>query len=156
MQEDFIIDEAPRQMSYLEFFFGSLGWRYSFLLPMAMLVSLVLILVLVIRGKGNTLPAALILIVPLPLLVGLMGVVDGMLASFMVIASSDTTPKPSAWAEGISMCLMTAMVGILLSVPGYFLAVGGMFVRSIAGESSRPGGAIEATIVETKPVRVSS
>jgi hypothetical protein len=48
------------------------------------------------------------------------------------------------------------MVGILLSVPGYFLAVGGMFVRSIAGESSRPGGAIEATIVETKPVRVSS
>ena len=134
MQEEFIIDEAPRQMSYLQFVFNSLGWRYTFLLPMAGLFAFVVILVLVLRGKGSALPVALMLVVPLPFLVGIVGVVDGLLASFQVIAMSDTTPKPSDLAQGIAMSLTTAWVGILLSIPGFLLAVGGTFVRSLIGD----------------------
>jgi biopolymer transport protein ExbB len=50
-------------------------------------------------------------------MVGLLGTVDGMVASFIVIASSDTQPKPSKLAEGISMALITTLVGLVLAIP---------------------------------------
>ena len=50
-------------------------------------------------------------------MVGLLGTVDGMVASFMVIANSDTTPKPSLLAQGVSMALITTLVGLVLAIP---------------------------------------
>lgn len=50
-------------------------------------------------------------------MVGLLGTVDGMVQSFMVIAASDTQPKPSKLAEGISMALITTLVGLILAIP---------------------------------------
>ncbi|MDX1946312.1 MAG: MotA/TolQ/ExbB proton channel family protein [Pirellulaceae bacterium] len=50
-------------------------------------------------------------------MVGLLGTVDGMVASFMVIAASTATPKPSELAEGISMALITTLVGLVLAIP---------------------------------------
>jgi biopolymer transport protein ExbB len=50
-------------------------------------------------------------------MVGLLGTVDGMVASFMVIARSSTTPKPSELAQGISMALITTLVGLVLAIP---------------------------------------
>ena len=49
--------------------------------------------------------------------VGLLGTVDGMVASFSVIANSASTPKPSELAKGISMALITTMVGLIFSIP---------------------------------------
>jgi len=150
MHEEFV-EDLPRRQSYLEFFFGALGLRYTFLLPLAALVSFVLVLILVLRGRGNWVSAALVLIVPLPFYVGIMGVIDGMIASFQVIAMSDTAPKPSALAEGISMSLVTAMVGLCLSVPGYLLAVAGSFVRALArDEPPSLTVPIAAQVVESK------
>ncbi len=54
-------------------------------------------------------------------MVGLLGTVDGMVASFMVIASSDTTPKPSQLAEGISTALITTLVGLWLAIPAIMI-----------------------------------
>lgn len=48
---------------------------------------------------------------------GLLGTVDGMVASFMQIAASDTPPKPSKLAEGISMALVTTLIGLWLAIP---------------------------------------
>ncbi|MEX0978216.1 MAG: MotA/TolQ/ExbB proton channel family protein [Pirellulales bacterium] len=58
-------------------------------------------------------------------MVGLLGTVDGMVAAFRVIAASTTQPKPSALAQGISMALITTLVGLWLAIPaiamfGYF------------------------------------
>ena len=50
-------------------------------------------------------------------MVGLLGTVDGMVASFQVIALSGTTPKASELAEGISMALITTLVGLVLAIP---------------------------------------
>jgi len=50
-------------------------------------------------------------------MVGLLGTVDGMVASFQVIASSTTTPKPNELAQGISMALVTTLVGLWLAIP---------------------------------------
>jgi biopolymer transport protein ExbB len=50
-------------------------------------------------------------------MVGLLGTVDGMVISFMEIASSDTQPKPSKLADGISMALITTLVGLVIAIP---------------------------------------
>jgi biopolymer transport protein ExbB len=50
-------------------------------------------------------------------MVGLLGTVDGMIQSFIVIAQSTTTPKPSELAQGISTALVTTLVGLWLAIP---------------------------------------
>lgn len=50
-------------------------------------------------------------------MVGLLGTVDGMVASFIVIAQSTTSPKPSELAAGISTALVTTLVGLWLAIP---------------------------------------
>jgi biopolymer transport protein ExbB len=50
-------------------------------------------------------------------MVGLLGTVDGMVVSFGVIASSDTTPKPSQLANGVEMALVTTLLGLILAIP---------------------------------------
>jgi biopolymer transport protein ExbB len=50
-------------------------------------------------------------------MVGLLGTVNGMVASFRVIADSQTQPKPSLLAEGISTALITTLVGLSLAIP---------------------------------------
>ena len=142
-----LVEDLPRQQSYLEFIVNALGWRYTFLLPLAALASFVLILALVLRGKGSTLSAALVLLVPLPFLVGILGYVDGIVASLQVIAMSDTAPKASQLAEGMSMAFVTIWIGMLLSIPGLLLAIGGTFVRSLIGDPPRQP--VQASIVES-------
>lgn len=48
---------------------------------------------------------------------GLLGTVDGMVASFGTIAESVTQPKPSELASGIEMALVTTLVGLWLAIP---------------------------------------
>ncbi|MFM7034219.1 MAG: MotA/TolQ/ExbB proton channel family protein [Planctomycetia bacterium] len=48
---------------------------------------------------------------------GLLGTVDGMVASFMIIAKSATAPKPSELAMGISQALITTLIGLWLAIP---------------------------------------
>jgi len=50
-------------------------------------------------------------------MVGLFGTVHGMIMSFEVIASSNTTPKPSKLAEGVSVALFTTIVGLAIAIP---------------------------------------
>jgi biopolymer transport protein ExbB len=50
-------------------------------------------------------------------MVGLFGTVDGMIRSFMVIASTNTTPKPAELAMGISTALVTTIVGLGIAIP---------------------------------------
>ena len=48
---------------------------------------------------------------------GLLGTVQGMIASFSTIEKSVTTPKPSELAGGISMALVTTMEGLIVAIP---------------------------------------
>jgi biopolymer transport protein ExbB len=50
-------------------------------------------------------------------MIGLMGTVWGMIASFRVIASSPTAPKPKDLAEGISTALFTTLEGLIVAIP---------------------------------------
>jgi biopolymer transport protein ExbB len=48
---------------------------------------------------------------------GLLGTVQGMVAAFEEIARSSVSPKPSELAGGISMALVTTLVGLWLAIP---------------------------------------
>ena len=50
-------------------------------------------------------------------MIGLMGTVQGMIASFRTIATSPTTPKPSELADGISTALFTTIEGLAVAIP---------------------------------------
>ena len=50
-------------------------------------------------------------------MVGLLGTVQGMIASFSVIANSPVQPKPSDLAKGISTALFTTLVGLFIAIP---------------------------------------
>ena len=50
-------------------------------------------------------------------MLGLMGTVQGMIASFEKIASSVVSPKPAELAEGISTALFTTLIGLGIAVP---------------------------------------
>lgn len=50
-------------------------------------------------------------------MVGLMGTVQGMIASFQVIANAGTNPKASDLAEGISTALFTTLIGLMIAIP---------------------------------------
>jgi len=55
--------------------------------------------------------------------------------SFQVIAVAETSPKPSQIAYGISTALVTPhSFGMLLMAPAYLVAMGGLFLRTMAGE----------------------
>ena len=50
-------------------------------------------------------------------MVGLFGTVHGMIASFQVIATATTAPKPAELAAGISTALFTTLVGLFIAIP---------------------------------------
>lgn len=50
-------------------------------------------------------------------MVGLLGTVQGMIASFDVIATRTGTPPPSELAKGISTALFTTLVGLFIAIP---------------------------------------
>jgi biopolymer transport protein ExbB len=50
-------------------------------------------------------------------MLGLLGTVQGMIASFQVIATSATSPKPSDLADGIATALFTTMEGLVVAIP---------------------------------------
>ncbi len=84
---------------------------------------------------------------------GLLGTVDGMVASFQVIANSPTQPKPADLAKGISQALITTLVGLWLAIPaiaffGYYrnrlnklIFDAGVISEGLMGRFATVGGA---------------
>lgn len=50
-------------------------------------------------------------------MVGLLGTVQGMIASFRVISTSGATPKPAELAGGISTAMFTTLVALAIAIP---------------------------------------
>jgi hypothetical protein len=129
-------EAAPVRQSYVSWLLDSLGMYYVILLPLAGLVSFLIALIVVIRGKGPMAGPCLILVVHIPMLIGVFAAIQGAIASYMVIAISDTAPKPSEIALGVSTALAAPMVAMVLTVPSYVVAVFGSLIRALGGEPS--------------------
>jgi hypothetical protein len=130
----------PMQQSYLGWIVNSLGFPYAVLLPLAGVVCFVLVLATLVRGRGAMATVSLLLIVHVPLLIGVFAALQGAMASYAVIAQSETAPRPAEIAAGISTALVAPTVGMLVMAPSYFVAALGALVRSLLpdGEQSGP------------------
>jgi biopolymer transport protein ExbB len=63
-------------------------------------------------------------------MLGLLGTVQGMIASFQVIAQSTTQPAPKDLASGIATALFTTLEGLIVAIPA--LIVYGLLKNRIA------------------------
>lgn len=131
-------NDAPVRHSYLSWMYEALGMQYSVLLPLAGLICFVLALILVVRGKGPMAAAALILIVHVPFLIGIFAAVQGIIASYSIIAMSIVAPRPSDLAQEYSTALFATLVGIAMMVPGYSVAAVGALVRALVATDHEP------------------
>ena len=88
-------------------------------------------------------------------MIGLLGTLKGMIASFSVIATSDTQLKPSEVAGGISEALLLTFEGVGLSVPAiFFFAFFRNKINSLTGEANTVADALIRklnTAIRTKP-----
>jgi hypothetical protein len=137
----------PESHSLLSWLFMALGWRYSLLLPLAAVIGFVTVMLIVVRGRGPAMAGAVLLIAPLPLLVGIVGMAEGILSIQLVISGTGTDPKPSALAEGISMSFVSVWIGLFLSIPSYLVAAIGLAIRSLTCQPHSSGHAMPAQIV---------
>ena len=88
-------------------------------------------------------------------MIGLLGTLKGMIASFSVIALSDTQLKASQVAGGISEALLLTFEGVALSVPAiYFYAVFRNRVSTHFGGHQPAGRRVPAAFCPGRPRQV--
>ena len=122
--------ETQPQMSATQWFINSLGVGLIGLVCLFMLLSSIIALFVSLRGRGPMAVAALILVVPLPLLVGIFAGMAGQVNSYLVVATSSSMPKPSDLAAGMSTSMLAPLLGLIASGPGFLIALVGSLVRA--------------------------
>ncbi len=127
-------DALPMPKSYVAWLFESLGFHFALLLPGAALLAFILTLLVLVRGNRHSTGAALCFIVPLPLLVGIFAMLEGLSASFTVIAMSSAEIKASELVAGLSQALVAPKVGLLLMAPSFVTALLGLTARSLVAD----------------------
>ncbi len=127
-----LLAEGVQRQSYLAWMFQSLGFFYSVVLPGSALLVFLGAVILVAACRRPGVIASYLVFLPLPIMIGALGTVQGMIASYSVIAHSTMAPKPSEMAQGYSTALFTLLVGILLTFPSYFVLAVGLFARTLA------------------------
>jgi hypothetical protein len=119
--------EAPIQrMSYLAWVFHSLGPITILLLLLATLVAIGLIALLWQRGRGPALPAAILLLIPLPLVVGCLALVGSSLDSLL---SFSTRARASEIAESLSHALVSALASSCCFMPVLIVGLAALFAH---------------------------
>lgn len=137
MEMDEHVDMPPEQSMFL-WLFRALGIRYTIWLPVVTVLALVLAVLAIWKFKTPALTAALLAVVPLPLLLGAIGSIDGLVACFQIIMISSATPRASEFADGGAMSLVSMQVGLILSVPLYLLALVALCYRAFAHREAAP------------------
>ena len=98
--------------------------------------------VLVNRRKAPAVLASYLTLLPLPALISLCGTMKGMIASFTVIAASETVqPTMADFAGGLAASLLSLLLAILISFPTYLLLTINLLVRTARSEPQPPAGA---------------
>ena len=119
--------------SLLAFTLRALG-VYVVILPFSSCASLYLTWRILRQGHSPLAASVLLLVVPVPLLIGIFGGLQGILLSFQC------SGPPSACfheiAEEIGTAMYPPLVGLLLTMPPYAIAVAGTFTKSVSTDSN--------------------
>jgi hypothetical protein len=134
---EFADENEPVRRSIFEWLFEGIGLPYSLLLPVTALVAFVLVIILLRRAKGVELVGALLFVVPMPIFVGCIRIVYDMIEAMQVVAISDS-PKLGEVVYAATIGMATFWYGMILVLPSYLLALGGLFARAIRSARSQP------------------
>ncbi len=129
MEEYLLLNLKP--LSGLDWFFHALGLHFAVVLPLLGVLAFVLAGIAIRKFKAPALTAILVVVVPLPLYYGAVGMVDGIISSMMVISNTDSVIRSTDLAEGGAMSLVSLQVGLILSLPAYILAVIALIYRAL-------------------------
>ncbi|WP_254507545.1 hypothetical protein [Anatilimnocola floriformis] len=115
--------DLPATLHLSQFVIGSLGLRTVVLLLFVFALALTLAAIAIARFKTTYLTAVLLAVVPLPLLYGFASATDSIIRSFAVISISDTKIQTWHIAEGGASSLVCVLIGLLVTIPLYLLAI---------------------------------
>jgi hypothetical protein len=124
-----------REQSLLSFFWMALGPFYTLALLGSGLLLFVGAVLVVLLGRPPVI-AAYLALVPIPFLIGLYGVFDGMIASFRILATSSEAPRPSEVAVGISTSLVTGLLGTGAIIPSLFVLGLGLLIKTASASAA--------------------
>lgn len=128
---------APARTSHLAWAFKSLGLCYGTMIPLTGLLLFVGAVAVVALARRPAVIAAYLVFLPLPLLIGVFGTIQGLIASFSVLAHSGSAAKPAELAEGYSTALFTALFGVLVTFPSFLVLAAGLFLRTLFAGQNR-------------------
>ena len=131
---DFPRPEKP----FVIWLFQAMGIRYTLWLPMFTMLAFVLAILAIWKFKTPYLTPLLLAVVPMPIFIGAVGVIDGLVARWQVVALGGATPRASEMADGAAMSLVTLQVGLFLAMPVYLLAVVALCFRAFAQRETEP------------------
>ncbi len=121
----------PVQVSYLAWMYQALGIFYALVLPLTGMLLFIGACLVVAMNRRPAVIAAYLVFLPLPLLIGLFGSIQGAISAYSVIAVSSASPDPAEIAAGISTALFSTLVGFIVSFPAYFVTAIGLFFRAV-------------------------
>lgn len=123
---------VPPPQSTLSWFLDALGPFYLVTLPLLGLLLLVGGLFVVFASRRPRVIASCLLFVPLPLLLGLQGMLQGMLRSFTNASAPETSQLIADVARSFSSAMVVPLVALLVTLPGYLVLATGLLARSLA------------------------
>ncbi len=148
MQNDVPVDDLARPVAQSGYMWlvHMLGLN-AIILPLVALIAFAVVLVLLRRGKGPAMVGAILLVVPLPLLIGLLSAVRGIVSSASVIAIADIDIKQSELFAGIADTCAHIAIGMLLSIPAFLLASVGLIVRALEHQPAASEAPLPAKVL---------
>jgi hypothetical protein len=105
---DIEVDSLPVQQSYLLWYVTSLGMPTLLLIAAATLLAAGLVVLLFLRGRGPAVPAAMVFVLPLPLLIGLVCFLGGSILFLHNVALSGPAEQGVGWLSYAMLAMMHA------------------------------------------------
>jgi hypothetical protein len=103
------IDSSPPiQQSYLHWYVSSLGMPTLLLIVGATLFAALLVVLLFLRGRGPAVPAAMVFVLPLPLLIALVCFLGGTISFLNNVAVNGSPVEGARWFSFATISLLHA------------------------------------------------
>jgi hypothetical protein len=113
--------------SFLFWLYSQLGMRYTLGLPLFAIVSFAVILAFTLRNRSRNMAWLFLFVVaPAALYLGLLGTVDGYVATYSVLYNSPYPPHPDELRAVHIASWMTTVVGAVLCLPAMAVGVWGV------------------------------
>ncbi len=124
--------------SFLLWFIENLGLSGLFMIFLGLAVFIGACVVVATSRRASAIAAYLVLL-PLPMYIGILGILKGVIASLSVIALSEAQLKASEIAAALECSVLSIFVGLLVTLPTYLVLAVGLLLRACnSSPSSAP------------------